>query len=70
MILQHKRITASILFVLISVASIAQGSGPPPPAPPPPPGLPVDGGVIFLALAGLIFGVVVLLKKNKSTTSS
>jgi hypothetical protein len=45
--LQNKKILASILFVLISFVSIAQGSVPPPPMPPPPPGLPIDDAMLF-----------------------
>ena len=28
-----------------------------PPPPPPPPGLPIDGGLLFLAASALIYGV-------------
>ncbi|ARV06766.1 hypothetical protein BTO04_08730 [Polaribacter sp. SA4-10] len=30
---------------------------PPPVPPPPPPGLPIDGGLFFLLVSGLIYGV-------------
>ncbi|MDC0006515.1 hypothetical protein OAE03_00750 [Winogradskyella sp.] len=30
---------------------------PPPPPPPPPPGLPIDNGILILALVGLIYGM-------------
>jgi hypothetical protein len=30
---------------------------PPPVPPPPPPGLPIDGGLLFLFLSGLIYGI-------------
>ena len=66
MIIQNKRIIASILFVLISFVSIAQGSGPPPPAPPPPPGLPIDSGLLILLISGLFFGVFSLTRHKKS----
>ena len=64
MIIQNKRIIASILFVLISVVCVAQAS-PPPPGAPPPFGLPIDGGVIFGLCCGLFYGAVKLLKRDK-----
>ena len=51
MIIQNKRIIASILFVLISFVCAAQAL--PPPGPPPPVGLPIDGGVLMGLVAGL-----------------
>ena len=60
--IQNKEIIASILFVLISFVSVAQGFGPPPPSPPPPPGLPIDGGIIALLGLGIFYGVKKLLK--------
>ncbi|GGD17880.1 PID-CTERM protein-sorting domain-containing protein [Hyunsoonleella pacifica] len=63
MMIQTKRILASILFVLISVVCVAQGSGPPPPGPPPPVGLPIDGGVLVGVLVALFYGGKKLLKK-------
>ncbi|HMB99512.1 MAG TPA: hypothetical protein VKN14_00585 [Flavobacteriaceae bacterium] len=57
MIIQNKRIFASILFVLISFVCVAQGGDPPPPTPPPPPGLSIDGGVFVLLLLGILYGI-------------
>ena len=57
MIIQNRRIFASILFILISFVCVAQGNVPPPPAPPPPPGLPIDGGVISVLVLGAIYGI-------------
>jgi hypothetical protein len=54
MIIQNKRIIASILFVLISFVCAAQAL--PPPGPPPPVGLPIDGGVLMGLVAGLFYG--------------
>lgn len=34
-----------------------------PPPPPPPPGLPIDGGLLFLFISGIILGVK-KLKRN------
>lgn len=62
--IQSKKIVASILFVLISFVCVAQ-SAPPPPMPPPPPGLPIDGGLTFLLVLGLFFGVKSILKSSK-----
>jgi len=66
MILQNKRIFASILFVLISFVCTAQlGGDPPPPMPPPPPGLPVDGMVLIVLALGLIYGIKKKLEYSK-----
>jgi len=68
MIIQNKRIIASILFVLISVVCVAQASPPPPGTPGPPPGLalPIDGGGLFGLCCGLFYGVVKMLNRNKA----
>ena len=63
MIIQNKRIIASILFVLISVVCVAQS---PPPPGTPPPGFPIDGGVIFGLCCGLMYGAVKLVKHKKA----
>lgn len=55
MIIQNKRIIASVLFVLISLVCFAQD--PPPPGPPVPPGFPIDGGVLLGVIVGLFYGV-------------
>ena len=44
--------------MLISNGSLfAQGPPPPPPPPGLPPGLPIDGGILFLAASALVYGV-------------
>ncbi|WP_203256549.1 PID-CTERM protein-sorting domain-containing protein [Hyunsoonleella ulvae] len=63
MMIQTKRILASVLFVLISFVCVAQGGGPPPPQPSPPPGLPIDGGVLVGILVAVFYGGKKLLKK-------
>ncbi len=64
MMIQNKRIFASILFVLISVVSVAQQvPAPPPPGPPVTPGLPIDGGILVAACAALFYGVKKLSKR-------
>jgi len=63
--IQNRKITASILFVLISFVCVAQGGhGPPPPAPPPPPGFPIDGGVLVAMGLALLYGSRKLLKSK------
>lgn len=68
MIIQNKRIFASILFVLISFVCTAQSGGAmPPPSGPPPVGLPIDGGVLLGLCFGLFYGAKkMLFGKNKN----
>lgn len=63
--MQNKNILASILFFFIGFASMAQGSGPPPPSGPTPPPLPIDGGVIVLFIAALVYGIYKVNKISK-----
>ncbi len=42
------------LLLLFPLIMIAQSL---PPLPPPPPGLPIDGGLLFLLIAGVAYGV-------------
>lgn len=62
MMIQNKRIFASILFVLISFVCTAQVL--PPPGPPPPPGTPIDGGVVMGICFALFYGAKKLFKKS------
>ncbi len=48
-----KKTSLLILMVCLSISVFGQA---PPPPPPPPPGLPIDGGIFFLLLAGLFYG--------------
>ena len=48
------KITLVLLLVLLS-NNILIAQGPPPP--PPPPGLPINGGLVGLILAAIIYGV-------------
>lgn len=50
----------SFLAMFVCVAGYSQGG----PLPPPPPGLPIDGGILFLAISGIAFGVYKLKRKN------
>ena len=48
-----KKLASLLLLLLFPLIMIAQG----PPPPPPPPGLPIDGGLLFLLMAGIAYGV-------------
>ena len=53
-----KKLASLLLLLLFPLIMIAQGTGlPGPPPPPPPPGLPIDGGLLFLLIAGIVYGV-------------
>lgn len=59
MMINNKKIFASILFLLAGVVGVPQTmSGPPPPAPPPPPGLNIDMGIYILLAIGLLYGII------------
>ncbi|MFK7832228.1 MAG: PID-CTERM protein-sorting domain-containing protein [Winogradskyella sp.] len=64
--MHNKNIVTSILGFFIGFGAIAQNT-PPPPMPPPPPGLPIDGGVIALFLAALVYGIYKTYKFSKKT---
>jgi hypothetical protein len=49
-----KKLASLLLLLLFPLIMIAQG---PPPPPPSPPGLPIDGGLLFLLIAGIVYGV-------------
>ena len=49
-----KKLASLLLLLLFPLIMIAHG---PPPPPPPPPGLPIDGGLLFLLIAGIVYGV-------------
>ncbi|WP_457617330.1 PID-CTERM protein-sorting domain-containing protein [Lutibacter sp.] len=53
----------SFLLVLSCAVTFAQIT-PPPPGPPPPPGLPIDGGLVYLLLSGIAFGVFKIKHKK------
>ena len=56
-----KTIQYILLFTLgLNELQIFAQFGPPPP--PPPPGLPIDGGVLFLAASAVIYGATKLKK--------
>ena len=67
--IQNKKISASILFVLISFVCAAQGGNPPPPMPPPPPGLPIDGFTTLALVVGAFFGIKKTIQKSKDKSN-
>lgn len=53
------------IFLVVAFTLVAEGQVVPPPIPPPPPpGLPIDGGVIFLLLSGMFYGIIRVSKKD------
>jgi len=55
-----KNRSSKLFFVLaLMFASYATGQVPPPP---PPPGLPIDGGIVMLAILGAVYGAKKLKK--------
>lgn len=48
-------LVVALFFTMSMLFAIEGGDGPPPPTPPV--GLPVDGGVLVLLVAGLFYGV-------------
>jgi hypothetical protein len=45
-------------IIMLAFTYVVSGQNMPPPAPvPPPPGLAIDGGLIFLIVSGIIYGV-------------
>ena len=59
--IENKTIIASILFLLLSFLSEAQGKTPPPGAPP----LPIDGGVLTGIVIALFYGAKKLYNRDK-----
>jgi hypothetical protein len=55
----------SVCFLFISISAYSQKGPPLPPiGPPPPVGLPIDGGLSYLLIAGAAYGVYKLKKKQ------
>ena len=60
----QKIFTLLLIFSLFFASPITGQAVPPPIPPPPPPGLPIDGGVLFLFVSGLIYGIKKIKKGN------
>ena len=52
-----KKIFCSFLLYVGCFPVLVAQDGPPPPPPPPPPGLPIDGQIIALGIAGFLLGI-------------
>jgi len=52
-----KKIKLTLIVAIMFTAMVNGQAVPPPIPPPPPPGLPIDGGIIFLLISGIIYGV-------------
>jgi len=44
-------------LIMLALTYIVNGQTPPPAGPPPPPGLAIDGGLLFLVVSGIVYGV-------------
>jgi hypothetical protein len=54
-----------IFFMLLGFITYSQGTKPPVPSGTPPWGLPIDGGLSFLIIAGAAYGAFELRKRKK-----
>tara|TARA_R110001632_G_scaffold10544_8_gene38976 strand:+ start:9654 stop:9827 length:174 start_codon:yes stop_codon:yes gene_type:complete len=52
--MKRKYLLTLTLVLFFTIITSAQA---PPPPPPPPPGLPIDGGIAFLIIAGVAYGI-------------
>jgi len=65
------RIFTSLVMLLVCLATYAAPVDPPPPSsPPPPPGLPLDGGVMVLALLSITYGLYKIVQSNIKKASN
>ena len=70
-IVPNRFIIILVVFLLQGTAVFANPGPPPPSTPPPPPGLPLDGGILVLALFSICFGIYKLNKiKNIKKASN
>jgi len=53
-----------VLLVYLPIKTLAQGSGPPPPGLPDPPPATIEQGTAILFTAGIVFGLLVMIKKK------
>ena len=52
-----KKLHITVFIATLFTCAVFSQVVPPPVPPPPPPGLPIDGGILFLFLSGLIYGI-------------
>lgn len=64
-IVPNRVIIILVVFFLQQASVFAAPEPPPPSTPPPPPGLPLDGGIVFLVLLSICYGIY---KLNKTKT--
>ncbi len=57
MMLKKRSIRLTIILLIMFPEFIIGQVTPPPLLPPPPPGLPIDSGVLFLIIGGVIYGL-------------
>lgn len=58
-----KRKQILTILILALTFSVSGQVTPPSIPPPPPPGLPIDGGILFLLVSGIIYGIKKSIKK-------
>lgn len=63
-----KKIFLVVVFIL-TVSSVF-AADPPDPTPPPPPGLPIDGGLLILLVAGVLLGSYTIYKNTRYKKTS
>ena len=63
-----KIVPTRFLILLAILLPLAEGfaapNDPPPPTPPPPPGNPIDGGILFLLSAAIMYGIYIIYRNN------
>jgi hypothetical protein len=65
------RIIVILAVFFLSVNNAFAAPGPPPPStPPPPPGTPLDGGILYLALISLTYGLYKIVQSNRKKASN
>jgi hypothetical protein len=55
--MKNKKLISSGIFLLLAIYGIAQQNLPRPDPTPPNPNMPIDGGLVFLIVVAVVFGV-------------
>ena len=55
-----------VVMMLSSISVFAEKDPPPPENQPPPPGLPIDGGISYLIIIGMAYGIYAIKKRLKN----